>query len=523
MPPAVKRRKIVPSATRKVTAPTVQQGIQAFGKISKSQSPWTEKKPSGTPECSEDAFGKCVLGVGISKKRKVESIQDPADKQEEVNNEQAPPTQNDSTSAGLSLVSCPKQPKVILPSLSNTETPTKGARSCLESLAFASSSPPSLCSSPVATSHGTPPSSPIFLIDLDPQNDEDSELPDELLDLINLHSSFLTALSLHYAHNGSMTPADLRNLEPSIERAWRKRRVAVDDVRKILAIERKSCGYDIGGAGTLFLSDYGHSKICVEIADIRNGQRRPINEEALNALFLKNLKQQWTTYKTTPSTATLTPSTFVSNLPLLPITPCISLSKIAPLLSKGQRRLEDLKAGAIRAQQQKRPNTSSANTLTSTLQEQKAKQKATARSTDLLSRIKAKQYHQSTLPPPPSAGVLAWKAALQRIAEVAPVLESLAVASAKHVNDDASADDVAGLRATHVSFTMPTLVQHLQMSLRNPIGKEEASNCIKALAEVAAEWVAIREVGKIVSVTVRGLGLARVEMAKRVSVLMERL
>lgn len=63
---------------------------------------------------------------------------------------------------------------------------------------------------------------------------------------------------------------------------------------------------------------------------------------------------------------------------------------------------------------------------------------------------------------------------------------------------------------------MPTLVQHLQMSLRNPIGKEEAVKCVRLLAEVVPEWIGVREVGRLVGVTVRGEGVGRDELRRRI-------
>lgn len=71
-------------------------------------------------------------------------------------------------------------------------------------------------------------------------------------------------------------------------------------------------------------------------------------------------------------------------------------------------------------------------------------------------------------------------------------------------------------RITHASFTMPTVVQHLQMSLRNPVGREEAGRCVRLLAEVVPECVGVRDVGRVVSVTVRGPGVGREELGRRI-------
>ncbi|CAF9937012.1 hypothetical protein IMSHALPRED_010984 [Imshaugia aleurites] len=527
MPPATKRRKVATTITRPLTAPAAQRGIQSFGKISKSQVRDVEKRVSG--KSSTAAHSKDGSRSETSKKRKFGSICTPTVKEgvEKASSlgEQAPTiddgssklsdTTNDSQKATPTRTNnLPKNAPL------NVETPTKGTRSFLESLALASSSPSDPSSSSHTTDHETPPSSPASAESESPQHHESHQLPDELQDLVNLHSSFLTALSLHYAHNGSRTPADLRNLGPGIERAWRKRRMTLDDVRRILAIGgvKGAAGHEI--AGTLYLSDYGYGKICVEIADIPDSttnKRRPINEEVLNSVFLRDLEQRWMCYKNANPTDP-SPSNFLASLALSPITPCTSLSKIAPLLSKGQRRLEDLKAGAIKAQQKPLSITSAnPNSIP-----QSGTKRTSARSTDLFSRLKAKQVHQSTLPLPPSAEALARKSALQRLHEITPVLQSLVVSSEKHSNDDAAAVGVTSV-ASPVSFTMPTLVQHLQMSLRNPIGKEEVIRSIRMLAEVASEWVVLKEVGKMHGVTIKGAGLRRDELGKRIESLLGKL
>lgn len=56
----------------------------------------------------------------------------------------------------------------------------------------------------------------------------------------------------------------------------------------------------------------------------------------------------------------------------------------------------------------------------------------------------------------------------------------------------------------------------MQMSLRNPIGKEEAVKCVRLLAEVVPEWIGVREVGRLVGVTVRGEGVGRDELRRRI-------
>ena len=529
MPPATKRRKISAATVHSLAAPATQRSIQVFGKISKSQVQDNAKGVLGKE--GTGTHGKDVYSAKNSKKRKLGIIGSSTDKEEGEKESslvtQAPPIDESNSRAAKSLVEPPSastqtrtpRRKALLRS-KYVDTPTQGARSCLQSLALASSSsPPSSNSSSLShiTRHETPPSSPGYVESDLPQHPESHQLPDELQDLVSLHSSFLTALSLHHAHNGSTTPADLRTLGPSIERVWRKRRVTSHDVRMILAIGRPERAVGYKSAGLLYLSDYGHGKACVEVADHGTATRPPINDQLLNSTFLRSLEQRWTCYRT-QNPADPSPSNFLASLPLLPITPCTSLSKLTPLLSKGQRRLEDLKAGAIKAQQ-KPLSPTSANTTNSS--QPKPKQPST-RSTDLYQRLKAKQLHQSTLPLPPSAGTLARKSALQRLHEIAPVLESLASSSKRHANDDAAVLDSRSM-AFPVSFTMPTLVQHLQMSLRNPIGKEEVIRCVRMLADIVPEWVGLKEVGKVLAVTIKGAGLTKDELEKRIGSSLEKL
>ncbi|KAL2057675.1 hypothetical protein ABVK25_002059 [Lepraria finkii] len=345
MPPAAKRRKVGSVTTKKLNVPATQKGIQAFGKISKSQKQIFGKSNLGKASISENLIGKDNLSIGVRNKRKLESIERNSNKPsiETTTSIGEPPlsprTSRNATKDSASHVSSQSSPsstaQPIIPrkrvrfAENTTETPTKGVRSRLESLTLPPS-PPSDSSSPSSLAqYDAPPSSPTSVRSSDPACDESIELPDELQDLVNLHSSFLTALSLHYAHNGSMTPADLRNLGPGVERAWRKRRVTTDDIRRILALEGSNGPEK---ASPLYLSDYGSKKICVEISDshhVQKAQRRPVNEEALNAHFNRNLEQQWTTYKAAhPQNPS--PTAFISSLPFHPITPCASISKLAP-------------------------------------------------------------------------------------------------------------------------------------------------------------------------------------------------
>lgn len=508
MPPSLKPKLPVTSI-----APA-QSKIKAFGKVRKPQ---LDRQGDGKTKLDGKSHAVTKPSVRSdvstnSKKRKLQSL-------DAIDCDPAFPSEQDT----------PRKKRAV--NLKTVATSTDVVRSCLESYPASSleTSDPAL---------KPPSSSPASeYLPSTPERETATRLPDDLQDLINLYSSFLTALSLHYVHHGSLTPADVRILRPGIERAWGKRRVSNDDVRRILVIAQNWPASKHGEKlrvykETFSLSDYGLGKICVEIEEDPNNQsvrRCPINEEVLNSEFVANLEVRWHQYASKSENPSA--PAFIALLPLFPITTCASISKIVPLLSKGQRRLEDLKAGAIKAQLSSRLTQSASTSSEAKLA---AKITPTKRSDSLLSRIRAKQLQQSLLAPPQSAATVLRKATLQRLEELAPMLEILTSSASRstfsrslnttHTIRISSLMDMTEQHGTY-SFTMPTLVQHLQMSLKNPISKEDAVSCVRLLAtEVAPSWVKIKEVGKVVGVTIWRAGrMGREEVAGRVEELLEKL
>jgi hypothetical protein len=513
MPTSVRKRKVTAGTHRRITAHDFQRGIQDFGKISKAQSETSTKtaiakadKPSTTDhQCSGE------------KKRKLEctDLASESDCDREISC--SPRAQDSHASEAPAIL--PHQVTTERPSLPDDFRCQKGKQttSFFKRQKLQPSSPSTCRSSSTADPSDDLLRSSKSEADT-PLNSDADQLPEELLEYISLHSSFLTVLSLHYAHNGPLIPADLRNIIPTIERAWKRRRIVAEDIQRLLAVGHESSCDGKETVGPLYLSNYGHGKVCIEVLGCQHSgeaQRRPLDEEHLNMRFFKQLEQQWIHYITTVS-HNPSPAAFISSLPPLPIRRCTSLSKLNPLISKGQRRLEDLRNIAIKAQ--KSPlQPATANVIP--LPKQPA-EKTMVRSTDLFSRLKAKQLYQSTLPLPPSSATLARKSALQRLPEVAPVLQSLAVSSKKHCNNVA-VRRLGHTNDAHVSFTMPTLVQHLQMSSRNPVGKEEAARCVTLLEEVTPGWVSIKKMGKATCVTLRGEGVGRDELSERVKRLVD--
>ena len=347
------------------------------------------------------------------------------------------------------------------------------------------------------------------------------QLPAELVNLLALHSSFLTALSLHYAHNGTSTPADLRAITTSTTSVWRQRKVTYDDIRLLLGV------LDHGPSGKnnpYYLSDYGRGKVCIEIKEsspLIEGMTR-FNEEGLQNMFkegLDSLWSQWCTSRKMMARPIAMPkrgrgrpkksdvnqarletflddesiSKFLSELPLADITTCDSLVALAPTQEKGRKRLREFQESVQHGRSHKKTRQlgGKENEATGSESQQLAQPKITefaaVRKTNLLDRILAKQEAARSGPAAPTPAELQRRAALQRTPEVVGVLSLLCA-------------NRPGMR---VSFSTTTILQQLQGSIRTPISKEEAMKCVEVLAtEVAPGYVSVINMGTISSVVV---------------------
>lgn len=343
------------------------------------------------------------------------------------------------------------------------------------------------------------------------------QLPAELLNLLALHSSFLTALSLHYAHNGTSTPADLRDITTSTTKVWRQRQVTYDDIRLLIGV------LDQGPSSQhnpYFLSDYGRGKICIEIKEnspLMDGMTH-LNEEGLQDLFKDGLDFLWSQWRVsqqliarpiaTPKRSRGRPkkvdtkqarmetflddtamTKFLAQLPLAEITTCTSLTALAPLQEKGRKRLREFKESVQQGRSQKKRQVSGKENEPVNVQaaQPKITEFAAVRKTNLLDRILAKQEAAKCGPAAPTPAELQRRAALQRAPEVLSVL-SLMCASKP------------GARA---AFSTAALLQSLRGSIRSPISQEEAMQCISVLAsDVAPGYVSVVTMGSMSSVVV---------------------
>jgi hypothetical protein len=286
--------------------------------------------------------------------------------------------------------------------------------------------------------------------------DSAEALPRELTDLLGLHATLLKTLSIHYAHNGTASPVDVRAVCPAASLTWGKRQVTLADLQLCIGIEDMH-----DDKSPFYLLDYGLGKVCIELR--QPGGATPFDEPALNACFESSLRGAWAARP--PATT----QAFLARLPRAPATKCESLQKARPLLAKGHRALQELKSAAAA----RKEDAKTAGTETT------AARNADGSKPSLLDRIRAKQLAASEaavarLTP----AQLARRAAAQRAPDVAEVVGMLARSS-------------AGGAGGRVSFTMAAVLKQLAGSLRAAVSREEGAAAVRVLGEACPAWLRV--------------------------------
>ncbi|KAI9172388.1 hypothetical protein HJFPF1_01890 [Paramyrothecium foliicola] len=297
-----------------------------------------------------------------------------------------------------------------------------------------------------------------------------SSFPPHLTDLMGLHKAFLSTVALQFVHHGDSVPLDVQSIVPHISRAWGKRQVTIEDIRRCIAIQTST---ELKSVSPFIVSDYGRGKVCVEL---RQGVRAAsINEEQLCKQFEDNLRGLCAenAMNEMSDVDISLDSLSLADLPQADITNMGSSIKMHPAFAKGQRALADLKSD-----------------LTARQQEKDIKQQAPSdplvnsngTKMSLLDRIRYKQLARAGEPLPPSGPELQRRAALNRVVDVAATISMLSLSSS--------------LSLPRQAFTMAAITEKLKDSLRVPLSKEEGMACIRLIAtEIAPEWLRIVTVG----------------------------
>ncbi|KAI0535090.1 hypothetical protein GGR58DRAFT_480405 [Xylaria digitata] len=481
MPAIKQQRKAAAGSKVKASQQHVSSNISSFARVSKTVGNAAVKKELTTTITTPSTPKKDIkLGAitPASRKRKVvASIEDDSSADETprklttsiAKSSNTTPVQPVKRGRGRPPKKARPEPKltprkrVRSPSISDSDASTIDTGALFKKLRLESS--PSRCSSPLTADTSIAGSD----IELDAKPTKSGELPEEVLNLISLHTAFLKTLTLHYAHNGSNVPADLRVLCPNIARAWGKKKVADADIRLVLGVLGSSSSSP--SSSPFSLSNYGRGKICVEINKSRDFG--PLSEDKLNTLFRTNITALWTTFLANEkSNASADALAFLATLPKAPVTLCESVAKASPLLLKGQQRLEDLKHGiVIKKQEKTAAKPSTADTPMTNADGSKM---------SLLDRIRLKSLQKAALPAGLSPAQLERRGALQRVEEVSALIGMLSRASSE------------GGMGGRISFTMASLLEKLKDSFRMGISKQEGAVCVRLLAsEVAPDWIRV--------------------------------
>lgn len=323
---------------------------------------------------------------------------------------------------------------------------------------------------------------------LTPEAEKSALLPKELAELSQLYAAFLSALSLHYAHNGTTSPVNVKALLPMVTSNWKRRTVTLDDLRIILAV-----GQDHGPDFTL--KNFGRAGICLAQVQPRGRAVRRaasyVDEIELSNRFDHALQKTWTEWLDSTPKENGESAVFVKQLRLAEITESESVEKAAPMFARGQQRLADLKASQAAA------NPEQINS-SEVLPDHKTNKGIQNRGSSLLDRILAKQANAASLPAGPTRTQLERKAALQRVEDIVRILDLMAAGRAR------------------CSFSMQAVVQQLQQSLRNPISREEVEKCLGLMSkEITPALVSLVQSGFVTGVVVTKGGKLGLEDLRR--------
>ncbi|XDG04583.1 hypothetical protein ABKA04_004198 [Annulohypoxylon sp. FPYF3050] len=500
--PAVKQQRLKATLTKPKTPAGKQQSssnISSFTRVSKSTTKTDIKKDNVLTSTPKKTATLEPLTPASRKRKVVPSIEE--DSADETPTKLSLPAVKSTkaitpikstrsrSSKKVRPESTPKK-RVRSSSVSDSEESTINTGALFKRLRLESS--PSRSSSPLTAD------TPITVYS---ENEEDSDvaapkasrLPDEVLALLDLHSALLKTLTLHYAHNGYRVPADLRVLCPNVARAWGKKKVTDGDIRICLGVLTLSSK----DTPLFSLSNYGRGKVCIEIDAKQQRGGRPLEEDKLNSIFRENMQTLWTQFTASGQTNS---TTFTLSLPKAPVTLCESVAKAAPVLAKGQKRLEELKFGIAQKKQEKEAKAQALKKQTQSSADTPMTN-ADGSKMSVLDRIRLKSLQKAALPAGLSQAQIERRAALQRASEVAACLGMLSRAG--------------GQGGSRVSFSMAATLEKLKDSFRMGISKEEGATCVRLLAsEVAPEWVRVITISgreNVVLETDRQLSKADVE------------
>ncbi|KAK6513410.1 hypothetical protein TWF281_005036 [Arthrobotrys megalospora] len=312
------------------------------------------------------------------------------------------------------------------------------------------------------------------------EDEEDNTLPKRILRLITIHNSIISLLLLDYA----TPPAILSEYLPQISRNANTN-VSLLDLQRVVTLSK-------GSIRLVAVENRGNA---IELVHGVNGKISNLGQE------FKTRVDKWWEGKTKAERkdedkllkdielAEIVPqgnASQTTGLQTPPVTPSKPKGLATTgLLSKGQRRLQDLKSFTLSKQTSLSPSPVKKENIS--LSTGKSPSVAN-RNSSLLERIRAKAQVASSAPAPPSPEVLQRRTAMQWLESIIPILLQLTT----------PASTLGAKNKLHVpsttSFPMATVIQNVKTSLQKPISSEDIERSLRLLAdEVAGEFVKVVE------------------------------
>jgi hypothetical protein len=327
----------------------------------------------------------------------------------------------------------------------------------------------------------------------------------------------LKALSIHFAHNGLSTPAELASLLKTVTCLWKKHAVKKEDIQRMLALYEFSSEQDRSAVlqtgcnvshkeGPFQLTTSGAAgsmRVCVEYVgrrdmDAKGSLHSHFSEKDLQYLFELDLLCLYQASCHKPNTHLAFLSGPLTEFPLLSCT--IGTQSAIRQEKASARRTEILSISNASQQRQQKKLVIQADPFPEA-REKTDNEVALAiksRTKSLFDRIAARQAINASSSVPTAASILR-RHAVGRISEIVEILrmkQQQKSVGRNHLlsNSNSTSPTKLGQR---VSFSMKQLQIEIRDSASVPIGDEEIRLCLQMLAEegTTAKWLKILESG----------------------------
>ncbi|KAK6526331.1 hypothetical protein TWF694_004929 [Orbilia ellipsospora] len=316
-------------------------------------------------------------------------------------------------------------------------------------------------------------------------NEQDSRkplvLPKRIARLAAIHSSIISLLLVHYATHSHSQPAILSEYLTQISRNAGTN-VSLVDLQRVTTLSQKTIRL-------ILVEGRGNA---IELVNGVSG-----NISNLGPQFKTRVEKWWKEISTDKDegealdeielAAILPQKSPHANL-TPPVTPSKPIKTIQPL-SKGQRRLLDLKSFTLTKQTSLSPSPvkKQENILSPS-----NSPSLSSRNSSLLERIRAKAQAAKSAAPPPPPEVQKRRTALQWLEAIIPILLQLTTPASTDILGKNKKTKLTVPSTT--SYPMSTIVQNVKTSLQKPISRQEVEASLRVLAdEVASEFVKIVE------------------------------